>query len=51
MQKGAKYDTEDVSPTSGTMDIYGPGAFKLDFAVQDGVPWRHERTSVSLPHE
>jgi hypothetical protein len=28
MQKGAQYATEDVSPTAGTMDIYGPGIFK-----------------------
>jgi hypothetical protein len=28
MQKGAKHGTEDVSPTSGRMDFYGPGVFK-----------------------
>jgi hypothetical protein len=28
LQKGAQHGTEDVSPTSGRMDIYGPGVFK-----------------------
>ena len=23
---------------------HGPGAFKVDFAVEDGVPWRHEES-------
>jgi len=30
MQKGAKHGTEDVSPTSGRMDFYGPGIFKYN---------------------
>jgi phytoene dehydrogenase-like protein len=26
---------------------YGPGAFKVDFAVQGGVPWRHEESRLA----
>src|SRR5213075_83846 len=25
-----------------TLYRHGPGAFKVDFAVQEGVPWTHE---------
>jgi hypothetical protein len=32
VQKGAQHATEDVAPTAGVMDIYGPGVFKYDEA-------------------